>query len=107
MKDRVGAFLGWGELVGTKLVANLMLLEGLVDLKRVSLNAIDSSLKGPQEGDNSEPHRSLFFNVIISQGTPIFQPLTREDQPLLLGKDPLLILDLSLHIANGGQGLHL
>lgn len=40
--------------------------------------------------------RRLLGNVVIGQGTIIFELLAGEDQSLLIGWDPLLILDLAL-----------
>ena len=37
----------------------------------------------------------------------ILQLLAREDQPLLVGGNALLVLDLGLHILDGVGGLHL
>ena len=45
----------------------------------------------------------FLLNVIISQSTSIFQLLMNKNQPLLVRRDALLILNLSLHIINGVQ----
>ncbi|OUS47547.1 hypothetical protein BE221DRAFT_60765, partial [Ostreococcus tauri] len=37
----------------------------------------------------------------------VLELLTREDQTLLIRRDPLLILDLRLHVVDGVRGLHL
>ena len=49
----------------------------------------------------------LFLNVVVRQGPAIFQLFTSKDQPLLVGGNPLLVLDLGLHILDGVRWLHL
>jgi len=45
--------------------------------------------------------RRLLLDVIIGQGAPILQLLAREDQALLVGRDPFLVLNLRLDIVDG------
>jgi hypothetical protein len=47
----------------------------------------------------------LLLNVVITEGTSILKLLPREDKTLLIGRDALLILDLSLDVVNGIGGL--
>ncbi len=49
----------------------------------------------------------LLLDVVVREGSSILQLLTSEDQPLLIRRDPLLILDLGLHVLDGVGGLHL
>ncbi|KAJ0955743.1 hypothetical protein HanPSC8_Chr01g0006381 [Helianthus annuus] len=49
----------------------------------------------------------LLLDVIIRQGTPIFQLLSSKDEPLLVRWDTLLILDLRLDVVNGIRTLNL
>lgn len=49
----------------------------------------------------------LLLNVIISKSTTIFQLFARKDQPLLVGRNTFLILDLSLNIINSIRALNL
>ncbi|KFO74372.1 hypothetical protein N303_12432, partial [Cuculus canorus] len=49
----------------------------------------------------------FLLDVVVGQGAPIFQLLPGKDQPLLVRGDPLLVLDLGLHILNGVTGFHL
>merc|ERR1719433_2188230 len=49
----------------------------------------------------------LLLDVVIRQSAPILQLLSSKDQPLLVGWDALLVLDLGLHVLNGVAGLHL
>jgi hypothetical protein len=48
-----------------------------------------------------------FLNVVVRQGPAILQLFAGEDQPLLVGRDALLVLDLGLDILDGVRGLHL
>ncbi|KAG6548995.1 hypothetical protein Mapa_009437 [Marchantia paleacea] len=40
----------------------------------------------------------LLLDVIISQSPPILELLAGENQPLLVGRNPLLVLNLGLYI---------
>ena len=42
----------------------------------------------------------LFLDVVIAQGTAIFQLLSGEDKTLLVRRDAFFVLDLRLHIFN-------
>merc|ERR1712066_1142090 len=49
----------------------------------------------------------LLLNVVVRERAPIFELLAREDQPLLVGRNALLVLDLGLHIVDRVRWLHL
>ncbi|KFV80201.1 hypothetical protein N308_07059, partial [Struthio camelus australis] len=49
----------------------------------------------------------LLLDVVVRQGAPIFQLLASKDQPLLVGGNAFLVLDLGLDILNGVTGLNL
>ena len=49
----------------------------------------------------------LFPNIVISESTAVLQLLSGEDQSLLIGRDAFLVLDLSLHVVDGVEALHL
>merc|ERR1712240_473673 len=49
----------------------------------------------------------LFLDVVVRKGPTIFQLLASEDQPLLIGRDAFLVLDLGLDILNGVAWLNL
>merc|ERR1711860_199014 len=49
----------------------------------------------------------FFLDVVVGQGTSIFQLLAGKDQTLLIWRNSLLVLDLSLDIFSGVRGLHL
>ncbi|KFP37999.1 hypothetical protein N324_07152, partial [Chlamydotis macqueenii] len=50
----------------------------------------------------------FLLDVVVRQGASIFQLLASKDQPLLIGRNAFLVLDLGLHILNDGvTGLNL
>ena len=49
----------------------------------------------------------LLLDVVVRQGPSILQLLPGKDQPLLVGRDPLLVLDLGLNVLNRVARLHL
>ncbi|KFV93419.1 hypothetical protein N327_10115, partial [Fulmarus glacialis] len=49
----------------------------------------------------------FLLDVVVGQGAPIFQLLASKDQPLLIGGNAFLVLDLGLNIFNGVTGLNL
>ncbi|KFP73355.1 hypothetical protein N311_09618, partial [Apaloderma vittatum] len=54
-----------------------------------------------------EVQGGFLLDVVVGQGATIFQLLAGKDQPLLVRRNPLLVLDLGLHILNGVTGLYL
>ena len=51
--------------------------------------------------------RRLFLDIVIGEGTAFLQLLPGEDEPLLVQRNPLLILNLGLHVIDGVGALHL
>merc|ERR1712165_336028 len=49
----------------------------------------------------------FLLNVVVREGSAILELLASKDQPLLIGRDALLVLDLGLDIFDGVRGLHL
>ena len=49
----------------------------------------------------------LLLDVVIGESPPVFQLLAGEDQPLLIRRDALLVLDLGLDVLYGIRGLDL
>ena len=47
----------------------------------------------------------LLLDVVVAEGASIFELLPGEDQTLLVGGDPLLVLDLGLHVVDRIRGL--
>ncbi len=50
---------------------------------------------------------ALLLNVVVRKGPAILKLLAGKDQPLLIGRDALLILDLGLDVLDGVRGLDL
>ena len=51
--------------------------------------------------------RRLFLDILIGQGTAFLRLLPSEDEPLLIRRNALLILNLGLHVIDGVGALHL
>merc|ERR1712109_367108 len=49
----------------------------------------------------------LLLDVVVGESPAVLKLLASEDQPLLVRGDPLLVLDLGLHILDGVARLHL
>ena len=47
---------------------------------------------------------ALFLDVVVRQGSAIFELLSSENESLLVGRDAFLVLDLSLHVLDGVVG---
>merc|ERR1712180_77495 len=81
------------------------------------LPSLSHKLVSSSEPKN-EMESGLLLDVIIGQSSSVFELFSCEDQPLLIRRDALLILDLGLHVLDGigwfnlegdgftGQGLH-
>ena len=50
--------------------------------------------------------RGLLLDVVIPQRAAILELFARKNQPLLVGCDALLLLDLALHVLDGVTWLH-
>ena len=49
----------------------------------------------------------LLLDVVVRKSAAILELLSCKDQPLLVRWDPLLVLDLRLHVVDGIRTLHL
>ena len=49
---------------------------------------------------------ALLLDIVVRKGAAILKLLSREDQPLLIRRDTLLVLDLALDVINGIRALH-
>merc|ERR1712210_129700 len=49
----------------------------------------------------------LFLDVVVRQSPAILELLASKDQPLLIWRNALLVLDLGLDVLNGIRGLNL
>jgi len=48
-----------------------------------------------------EMESRLFLNVVVGEGSAVFELLSSEDESLLIWRNTLLVLDLSLDVFNG------
>merc|ERR1719461_2755937 len=101
------------QTVDLAVVVHLVVLEdGELDLPVLVLDLLGGSvLLLPLLGASPQPEdkvkSGLFLDVVVGQSPPILQLLASEDQPLLVRRDSLLVLDLGLDILNRVRGLHL
>jgi hypothetical protein len=51
--------------------------------------------------DLTEMKSALLLNIVVRKSAAVLELLAGEDQALLVGWDPLLVLDLSLDIVDG------
>ena len=75
-------------------------------------------LIGASPESQDEVQGRLLLYIVVSQCAPILELLPCKDQPLLVRRDPFLVLDLRFYVVNGvrrlafegdglsGQGLH-
>merc|ERR1712138_394148 len=51
--------------------------------------------------------RRLLLDVVVRERAAVLELLAGEDEPLLVGRDALLVLDLALDVVDGVAALHL
>jgi hypothetical protein len=96
----------------TLLVLNLSLhiLNGVgwLDVKSDGLTGegLDEDLHTSSESEN-EMEGWLLLDVVVWQGSSVFQLLSGENESLLIGRDAFLVLNLGLDVFNGVTGLHI
>ena len=64
-------------------------------------------LLGATSQSEDQVQGGLLLDVVVAESATILQLLASEDQPLLIRRNSLLILDLSFDILNGVAGFHL
>jgi len=97
---------GLGRKGGIALSANhLLALVGSGKSGKRGLNSNGTSATTSQSED--EVKSRLRLNVVVGQGAAILELLAGEDESLLIGRNALLVLDLSLHVLNCVAGLHI
>merc|ERR1712180_424017 len=103
------SLLVWGD---SFLVLDLG-LDVLDGVRRFNLksNGLSSQRLNEDLHTSSQPQNKvesgLFLDVVVRQSPAILQLFTSKDQPLLVWRDALLVLDLGFHILNGIRWLHL
>ncbi len=68
---------------------------------------LDKDLHAAASQPQNQVQRRLLLNVVVCQRAPILQLLPCKDQSLLVWRDPLLVLDLRLHVVNRVRRLNL
>ncbi|KFO90456.1 hypothetical protein N320_08461, partial [Buceros rhinoceros silvestris] len=88
----------------------LHILDGVTGLNFQSDSLASQGLHKDLHATSETQHQvqgGLLLDVVIGQGASVFQLLASKDQPLLIGRNAFLVLDLGLHILNGVTGLNL
>jgi len=67
---------------------------------------LDEDLHTSSQSEN-QVESGLLLDVVVRQGSAVFELLSSEDESLLVGWDAFLVLDLSLHVFNGVSWLHI
>ena len=83
---------------------DLLLL--VLDLLRGGVVLLLALLCATTETEDKMESR-LLLDIVVGEGSSILELLTSEDQTLLVGRDPFLILDFSLDILDSVTGLDL
>merc|ERR1712058_71200 len=97
--------------VDLTVVVNLVVLEhGEFDLPVLMLDLFGSGvilLLGTSPQPQDQVKSRLLLDIVVGQGPSVLKLLTSKDKPLLVRRNALLVLDLSLYIFDGVTGLHL
>merc|ERR1711970_1322978 len=87
--------------------------DGKLDLLRLVLDFLGSGesllltfLAATSEAED-KMQRGLFLDVVVGESAAILKLLAGEDQPLLIGRDSFLVLNLCLDVLDGVGRLHL
>jgi len=98
----------WNSLLVLDLGLDVFNRVGGLDLESDGLasQGLDEDLHSTTKSEN-EVEGGLLLNVVIGEGSAIFQLLSSEDEPLLVRGDSLLVLDLGLDVLDGVRRLDL
>ena len=86
--------------------SQLGLLARVLDLLWRSVNLLLALLGAASEAKDEMEGR-LFLDVVVGEGTAVFELLASEDQALLVGRNTFLVLDLSLDVIDSVRRLDL
>ena len=86
--------------------SQLVLSVLVLDLLGGGVDLLLSLLTTTSQSENQVEGRFL-LDVVVGQGTAVFQLLTSKDQSLLVRRNTFLVLDLRLHVVDGVRRLHL
>ena len=71
-----------------------------IDGDGLSSHSLDEDLHSSSESED-QMKGGLFLDVVVGEGSAVFELLSSEDESLLIGWDAFLVLDLGLDILNG------
>eukprot|EP01052_Picozoa_sp_SAG31_P031114 SAG31_NODE_3266_length_4472_cov_4.101142_3_plen_184_part_00 len=121
VREALGLAGGTAEQAG-EVRALLVALGGvdLVALQALGLEDLCASLRSAlRDGDvwhwlvapaaqaQHQVESGLLLDVVVSESAAVFELLAGEDEALLVRGDPLLVLDLGLHVLNGVRSFHI
>ena len=86
--------------------SELHLLVLVLDLLGLGVRLLLPLLRATTETED-EMKRRLLLDVVVGERASVFELLPGENQSLLVGRDPFLVLDLGLDIVDGVGGLDL
>merc|ERR550514_2147823 len=73
---------------------------------RLAGEGLDKDLHATAQAEHEVKGR-LLLDVVVREGAAVLELLAREDETLLVGRDPLLVLDLRLDVLDRVRGLDL
>merc|ERR1719442_210523 len=73
----------------------------------IRIKTVELWILHPAAEPQDEVEGALLLYVVVGESAPVLQLLPGEDQPLLIRRNPLLVLDLCLDVLDGVGRLHL
>jgi len=94
--------IGWDSFLVLDLGLDVLNGVGWLDLEGdgLSSESLDEDLHTTSESED-EMEGGFLLDVVVGEGSSVFELLTGEDKSLLIGWDALLVLDLSLDVFDG------
>jgi len=94
--------IGWDSFLILNLGLDVLNGVGWLDLEGdgLSSESLDEDLHTTSESED-EMEGGFLLDVVVGEGSSVFELLTGEDKSLLIGWDALLVLDLSLDVFDG------
>jgi len=94
--------IGWDSFLVLNLGLDVLNGVGWLDLEGdgLSSESLDEDLHTTSESED-EMEGGFLLDVVVGEGSSVFELLTGEDKSLLIGWDALLVLDLSLDVFDG------
>jgi streptomycin 6-kinase len=91
--------IGWNSFLVLDLGLDVLNGVGWLNIKGDGLTGqgLDEDLHSSSKSEDEMEGR-LFLDVVVGEGSAVFELLSSEDESLLIGRDTLLVLDLGLDI---------